>query len=264
MKWPLLHITISAKELCQALVRELLGSCLLIVMGCGSVLAAQFGNPQTFNITGASLCWGITVATLALSLQCHMNPAVTIALASIGQISIPTGALYIVTQCAGTTLGAQILVGLTPKNFTWALGATQLNSVSQLQGFGMEIISTFLLLLVISGANDKTRNAQQGSAPLAIGLCVTALILFCGPFTGASMNPARSFGPSLITGNWKNHWLYWAGPIIGAVAGVVCYHFLFQSSEKSDIRQEEIIKTGNNDQNKKMQSIGGENNPSFA
>lgn len=66
MKWPLLHITISAKELCQALVRELLGSCLLIVMGCGSVLAAQFGNPQTFNITGASLCWGITVATLAL------------------------------------------------------------------------------------------------------------------------------------------------------------------------------------------------------
>ncbi|OXA43212.1 Aquaporin AQPAe.a [Folsomia candida] len=172
-------------------VAEFMGSCLLIVTGCGSILAVQFGNPKGFNLTAVSLCWGMLVASLGFTLQCHMNPAVTIALAATSQINMVKGALYIMAQCAGTTLGAQILVGFTPKRFTWSLGTTQL---------------------------------AKGVSPLQ-----------------ASMNPARSFGPSFISGYWKNHWIYWVGPISGAFAGTISYHLLYQSSPKSDLRKEGVI-----------------------
>ncbi|XP_021963501.1 aquaporin AQPAe.a [Folsomia candida] len=171
MRFQFLHIGISWKELCKSVVAEFMGSCLLIVTGCGSILAVQFGNPKGFNLTAVSLCWGMLVASLGFTLQCHMNPAVTIALAATSQINMVKGALYIMAQCAGTTLGAQIL----------------------------------------------------------------------GPFTGASMNPARSFGPSFISGYWKNHWIYWVGPISGAFAGTISYHLLYQSSPKSDLRKEGVI-----------------------
>ncbi|OXA47547.1 Aquaporin AQPAn.G [Folsomia candida] len=260
MRCQVLHIRVSWRELCQGVVRELIGSCLLIVVGCGSVLSANFSNPKVFNVTGVALCWGMMIASLAFTLECHMNPAVSFALASTGQIPLLTCALYIVAQCMGTTLGAQILVGFTPKKFTWSLGVTQLaKGVSPMQALGMEFISTFLLLLVVSAANDTSRGTSEQpggtymstslksvSSNLVVGLCVSALILFFGPFTGASMNPARTFGPSFITGNWKNHWIYWLGPILGAFTGVVCYHFLFQTPQKSNTREPPVIKNESN------------------
>jgi aquaporin related protein len=107
------------------------------------------------------------------------------------------------------------------------------NELTDVQGFLMEIILTFLLLFVIHGVCDPRRKDIKGSAPLAIGLAVTACHL-CGiPFSGSSINPARSFGPAVIMDLWENHWVYWAGPLLGGVLAGLIYKYLFKA-QKSD------------------------------
>jgi aquaporin related protein len=123
---------------------------------------------------------------------------------------------------------------MVPESKEGNLGITNLgNELTDVQGFLMEIILTFLLLFVIHGVCDPRRKDIKGSAPLAIGLAVTACHL-CGiPFSGSSINPARSFGPAVIMDLWENHWVYWAGPLLGGVLAGLIYKYLFKA-QKSD------------------------------
>ncbi|KAJ8920537.1 hypothetical protein NQ315_005406 [Exocentrus adspersus] len=139
---------------------------------------------------------------------CHINPAVTLSLFVTGDIKLLRALFFIVVQCVGAAGGSALLKVVTPEDKVGNLGLTNINSqITQLQGLLMEGVLTFLLLFVIHGVCDTRRRDIKGSAPLAIGLAITAAHL-CGiQYTGSSVNPARSFGPAVIMNLWENHWI---------------------------------------------------------
>lgn len=142
---------------------------------------------------------------------CHINPAVTVGLLAAGKVSVIRAVLYIIAQCAGAVAGVaslQALVrdvpGVGPKD----LGHTSLNEhVNEFQGLGFEFFLGFVLVLVVFGVTDENKPDSRFIAPLAIGLTVTLGHLGVVSYTGSSMNPARTFGTALVTGNWDNHWV---------------------------------------------------------
>ncbi|XP_068911778.1 aquaporin AQPAe.a isoform X1 [Tenebrio molitor] len=221
------------KAIWRMLVAEFVGTFLLVVIGCGSIIFSE-----TDFIVRVALTFGLTVATLAQTIGhisgCHINPAVTLSLFVTGDIKLLRALLFVVVQLIGAVGGAGVLRLMVPESKEGNLGITNLgNELTDVQGFLMEIILTFLLLFVIHGVCDPRRKDIKGSAPLAIGLAVTACHL-CGiPFSGSSINPARSFGPAVIMDLWENHWVYWAGPLLGGVLAGLIYKYLFKA-QKSD------------------------------
>ncbi|RWW62350.1 hypothetical protein BHE74_00030516, partial [Ensete ventricosum] len=159
----------------------------------------------------------------------HVNPAVTFGLALGGQITILTGIFYWVAQLLGAVIGAFLVkfaTGLdTP---THGLG----KGVGAGEAVVMEIIITFALVYTVyATAADPKKGSLGTIAPIAIGFIVGANILAAGPFSGGSMNPARSFGPAVASGNFSDLWIYWVGPLIGGgIAGLV-YTYAYLCSD---------------------------------
>jgi aquaporin related protein len=145
--------------------------------------------------------------------------------------------LYIIVQCVAAIVGIAVLKALTPGD-TSEIGfgyTTLAKDMTELQGFGVEFMITFVLLIIIFAVTDEGRRDIKGSAPLAIGLALTALVLYGGPLTGAGMNPARVLGPCVILGKFESHWLYWVGPIGGAVTAAAVYQGVFRASRPDEI-----------------------------
>ncbi|KAF5747859.1 tonoplast intrinsic protein [Tripterygium wilfordii] len=158
----------------------------------------------------------------------HVNPAVTFGAFVGGNITLLRGILYWIAQLLGSTVACLLLKfstgGMTTSAFALSSGEGVWNA------FVFEIVLTFgLVYTVYATAIDPKRGSLGTIAPLAIGFIVGANILAAGAFDGASMNPAVSFGPALVSWSWENHWVYWAGPLIGGgIAGLV-YELIFIS-----------------------------------
>ncbi|KAL2748543.1 aquaporin AQPAnG [Vespula maculifrons] len=167
---------------------------------------------------------------------CHVNPAVTVGLFVSGNCSFLKTLCYIVCQSCGAIAGAVVLKMLTPaQQVNQGLGATDLaQGVEAGQGIVMEAIITFLLVLVVHAVTDPKRSDTKGWAPLAIGLAISVSHMAAVPFTGSSMNPARSLGPAVILTYWSNHWVYWVGPIVGGAVAGGLYKMGFRSTKESD------------------------------
>jgi aquaporin TIP len=150
----------------------------------------------------------------------HINPAVTLGLAVTGRITLFRSALYTAAQLLGSALA--FLTGGAPTP-VHALAP----GVGALQGVLMEVVLTFSLLFAVYATVVDPRRAVGGMGPLLVGLVVGANVLAGGPFSGASMNPARSFGPALAAGVWADHWVYWVGPLIGGPLAGLVYDGLF-------------------------------------
>ncbi|KAL9246845.1 hypothetical protein vseg_020333 [Gypsophila vaccaria] len=151
----------------------------------------------------------------------HLNPAVTFGLAVGGHITILTGLFYWVSQVAGSIVACLLLQFVTNGKSIPAHGvATGMNA---LEGIVMEIVITFALVYTVYATAADPKKGQLGIiAPIAIGFIVGANILAAGPFSGGSMNPARSFGPAIVSGDLAQSWIYWVGPLIGGgLAGLV-------------------------------------------
>ena len=233
-------------SLLRRVLAEFVGTALLVLFGAGSVVAALTIGEGQLDYAGlgiVSLAFGLVVAlviyTLGTTSGAHINPAVTIALAVVRRFSWAEVGPYVVAQLAGAVAGAALVVAYVGDRATelGGVGLTALGSgVNPVQGVVAEALGTFLLLLTIMAvAVDK--RAPAGWAGFLIGLAVAVEIMVIGPFTGGSVNPARSFGPYLVnelfggSTPWAELWVYIVGPCLGAAAAAVTYELLARPGE---------------------------------
>lgn len=215
-----------------ALLAEFVGTFALCFVG---IMAAVMGG----NLLVIALAFGLTVAIMVTATihtsGGHFNPAVTIGFLLTGKIKAPAAVAYILTQLVAAFVAGLMIYAISspsahvPKPY----GLTVINPerVSVTVGLVAEILATFFLVFVIWGTAADPRARNTGG--FAIGVAVVVDILAFGPITGASMNPARSFGPALAAtvldaGNagWGHHWIYWVGPILGGVLAAFLYHLV--------------------------------------
>jgi aquaporin NIP len=206
----------------SAYAAEALGTYLLVFAGPGAVVIDHVSHGGVGSL-GIGLSFGLAVMAAIYALGhisgAHINPAVTIAFWLTGEFPGARVPAYIVAQLAGAAAASathRALFGNVAH-----LGAT-IPSSGAGQALGLEIVITFFLMLVIA-ALATDRRAVPGTAAIAIGGYVALAATFSGPIAGASMNPARSFGPALLSGTWTAHWVYWVGPIGGALLGGFAY-----------------------------------------
>ncbi len=195
-------------------VAEAIGTFALIFAGCGAIITNDLHGGVVTHV-GVSLVFGLIVMSMIYSIGnisgAHINPAVTIAFYIAGRLEKKLVIPYIVAQLIGAILAALVLWLLFPEHKT--LGST-LPSGNILQSFVFEVFLSFFLMFVI--LNISTGHMEKGiMAGVAVGGMVALEALFAGPVTGASMNPARSIGPAVVSGNIETVWVYIAAPILG-------------------------------------------------
>ncbi|XP_044076583.1 aquaporin-4 isoform X2 [Siniperca chuatsi] len=222
------------KDFWRAVSGEYLATLIFVLLGLGSTInwAAGEEKPPPADLVLISLCFGLSIATMV---QCfghisggHINPAVTAAMVVTRKLSLAKALFYVVAQCLGAITGAGILYLVTPAAVRGSLGVTTVNSgISLGHGLLVELLITFELVFTVFATCDPKRTDLGGSAGLAIGFAVAIGHLFAIPYTGASMNPARSFGPAMVTLNFENHWVYWVGPILGGILAAGLYEYLY-------------------------------------
>jgi aquaporin Z len=224
----------------QKYLAELIGTFVLVFIGCGSAVVAG----KEVGFLGIALAFGIAVLVMVYAIGpvsgCHINPAITIAMLVNGKISGKDAGVYIICQCIGAIIASvllfAIMTGLPAYNIaTNGLGQNGYGVASPggfplMSAFIAEVILTFIFLMVIFGATSKA--APAGFAGIAIGLSLTMIHIVGIPITGTSVNPARSLGPALIVGGTAlaQLWLFIIAPIIGAVLAALVWKYLFEGS----------------------------------
>jgi aquaporin NIP len=197
-----------------------------VFAGCGAVIAdAQYDG--TLGAVGISLVFGLIIMVMVYATGhlsgAHINPAVTVAFTLSRHFPPRDAGVYIVAQLAGAAVGALVLLAVWPDQ-PGDLGAT-LPTVGVGSAFVYELVLTAFLMFVIMAVATDTR-VVGAAAAIAIGGTVGLDALFGGPVTGASMNPARSFGPALAAGEWHDFWIYVLAPIVGAAVGALAYQLV--------------------------------------
>ena len=209
---------------------EILGTFAVVFCGTGAIIINQHTNGAITHV-GVSITFGFIVMAMIYALGnisgAHLNPAVTIAFTLAKKFKLNQVAPYIVSQLVGAFLASLVLKYLFPENEI--LGAT-LPSGSASQSFILEFILTFFLMLVI--INVATGSKEQGMfAGLAIGSTVLLEAMFAGPICGASMNPARSLAPAIVSGHTEHLWIYLVATIAGAALAIPTCKFLNQKDK---------------------------------
>lgn len=205
----------------QALVGEFVGTFFLVFAGTGAIIIDALTHAITH--VGVALVFGLVVAALVYALAhvsgAHFNPAVTIGFWTAGEFPGSRVPLYITAQLLGAVSASLILRSMF--GMVASLGAT-FPSGSASTSFWLEVVMTLLLVFVILGSAVHGR-AVKSFAGIAIGSTIGLDALFGGPISGASMNPARSFGPALVAAAWQSQWVYLIAPVIGALIAVFVY-----------------------------------------
>jgi len=198
----------------------------LVFAGCGAVVT-NATHQGALGAVGISLVFGLVIMVMIYATGhlsgAHINPAVTIAFTLTRHFPRRDALAYVVAQLAGATAGALLLLAAWNSKPAH-LGAT-VPTVANATALVYEIVLTAFLMFVIVAVATDTR-AVGAAAAIAIGGTVGLDALFGGPITGASMNPARSFGPALASGTWTGFWIYIVGPVIGAALGAFAYQLV--------------------------------------
>ncbi|KAM3348331.1 hypothetical protein ACQJBY_021928 [Aegilops geniculata] len=217
----------------RAVLAEAVLTFLFVFSGVGSVMAAgrlTGGADTIMGLTAVALAHAMVVAVMvSAGLHVsggHINPAVTLSLAAGGHITLFRSALYVFAQLLGSSLACLLLAFLTGGAVTMPVHALAAG-VGAPQGVLWEAVLTFSLLFTVYATVVDPRRSVGNLGPLLVGLVVGANVLAGGPFSGASMNPARSFGPALASGNWASQWVYWVGPMVGGSLAGLAYEGLF-------------------------------------
>jgi len=225
---------------------EFIGTAMLLFFGCMGCISDYY-PAGTITHFLPCLTFGLTVFVIIQIFGhisgAHLNPAVTIATIYMGMLEYHMIPIYIVPQFAGAFLGFAALKALVPAEYTAQevfdevtnTTTTRLGLCTTVpdpllhsgQAFCMEMLATAVLILVCCSIWDKRNSMHHESLPLRFGFVVATLAMTVGPLTGCSMNTARSFAPALLNGNWKDHWVYWLGPNMGALVGCGFYKSVF-------------------------------------
>jgi len=210
----------------QKIIAEIFGTYFLIFAGCGAVTINASKN-GAITFPGVAIVWGLAVMVMVYAVGhisgAHFNPAVTFAFATCGRFPWRQLPAYVLAQMLGSTLAAgtlRLMFGGRHEHFPGTLPTG-----SDVQSLVIEIITTFYLMFVISGVATDNRAIGE-LAGLAVGATILLNVLIAGPVSGASMNPARSVGPALVSGQYRSIWVYLVGPVVGAVAGAWAYNLI--------------------------------------
>lgn len=213
------------KNLSHKMAAEFLGSFALVFFGCSAIALAQLPGNTTLL---ADIPWifGLTISLMIYAVGhisgAHFNPAVTLAFATVGRFPRGEVFVYWVAQFSGAILAALLISYFLPE--AKSLGTT-LSTLTSLKALFLEtLLAFFLMLVIISVATDSRAIGIMAGA--AIGITVTTCAFIGGPLTGASMNPARSFGPALIAGQFQDLWIYFIGPPLGACCAAFVYEWI--------------------------------------
>jgi aquaporin Z len=219
---------------------ELLGTFVLVFVGTGSAVVAG----KYIGFLGISLAFGLSFLVLVYAIgqisECHINPAITVAMLLNGKIPAKDAIIYIIVQCIGAIIASALLLAImtglpgydlaTNNLGANGYGADYLGGYSLASGFIIEVVTTFIFLMVIFGATSS--KAPAGFAGIAIGLSLAMIHMVSIPITGTSVNPARSLGPALVAGGTalSQLWLFIVAPVIGAVIAAVVWKYLFEDT----------------------------------
>ncbi|XP_065865256.1 aquaporin TIP2-1-like [Euphorbia lathyris] len=225
----------------KSYIAEFISTLLFVFAGVGSVIAydklTDGAALDPAGLVGVAICHGfalfVAVSVGANISGGHVNPAVTFGMALGGQITFLTGIFYMIAQLLGS-IAACFLLKLVTGGLTIPIHSVA-GGVGMIEGVIMEIVITFgLVYTVFATAADPKKGCVGTIAPMAIGFIVGANILAAGPFSGGSMNPARSFGPAVASGDYHDNWIYWLGPLVGGGLAGIVYGNIYMSSNDDD------------------------------
>ena len=222
-------------------IGEFIGTMLLTLFACGVVCVFNFAeNPTIQGIIGISLAFGLVIIAAAYGIAsesgCHINPAVSIAFVFAGKMKTSECIKYIISQILGAIAGS-LLLGYLLGNFE-SLGANSYGNlingveIDALKAIIVEVILTFIFITTILTVTSKKETASL--AGVIIGLTLVLIHLIGIPFTGTSVNPARSLGPAIVQGGdaLKQVWLFLLAPTIGAIISGIFYRFILSKKSK--------------------------------
>ncbi len=219
----------------QKWIAEFLGTFALVFFGAGAVCVDfQLRSTGGIGLLAIAIAHGLAIAIMVSALGHisggHFNPAVTIGFWVTKRLSTLEAISYWLAQLAGATAAAFLLRLVIPGE-TWrgiALGTpTLMLDFPRWGALALEATATFFLVLVVFATTVDDRGTFRSIAGFGIGLTYSLGILVAGPFTGGALNPARAFGPALVSSHWLNQGVYWIGPLIGGFLAALLYDFLF-------------------------------------
>nr|QKE23008.1 aquaporin 14 [Mola mola] len=222
-----------SRQFWRAMLAELLGTLVLV----SAVLGASVPGPG--EAPGGPMYPAVAVGVVIVALAhcfgeisgAQVNPALTLSLLATRRLDVLRALVYIAAQCLGASLGAGALYLALPlkTNADHFVNKVPLQ-LNAAQALGIEVLCTFQMVFTVFSVEDQRRRESPEPGNLAIGVAHSAGVLIGVRFSGGSMNPARSLGPAIITGFWENHWVYWIGPVLGAVLAGVSHEFFFARS----------------------------------
>jgi MIP family channel proteins len=223
------------RTLARSLIAEAIGTFALVFAGCGAIMVDQ--KTGSLGHVGVAISFGLVIMVMIYAVGhisgAHFNPAVTLAFATSRHFSRRRVTVYWSAQLTGAVAAALLL--RTSLGNIAHVGAT-VPSGSDRQAFVWEAVLTFFLMFVIMGVATDTRAVGEAAA-IAIGGTVGLDAMFGGPITGASMNPARSLGPAIASGDYTSIWVYLTAPLLGAVLAAATYQLLRSEPVRADREQ---------------------------
>ena len=218
----------SLKKYCA----EFIGTMVLVLFACGTAVMAKCSMDNTASYLTTALAFGLVIVAMAYSIGnvsgCHINPAVSIAMLVSKKMSVTDFIGYLIAQFAGAIAGAALL-GYFTGSFE-NLGQNKLYNADVLKSLIIEAVLTCVFVLAILGVTSKKEYGKV--AGLVIGGSLTLVHLLGIPFTGTSVNPARSFGPALLSGNLGDVWVFILAPLVGGVLAACIWALIKPEEEK--------------------------------